>query len=115
MAEPNPTCGDTGAVATCVEAAAVSVPADEAACAAVTDLVTHAACTAVAGSVPFRLDSVDEGANTLTLAAGSLASELVPGQKLQLGNATGQICAAAPAGADLTVLDVTGLVVALRV
>ena len=109
--EANPTCGDTGAVATCVEAAAVSVDADEAACAAVTDLVDYTACIAVMSSVPFQLDAIDEGANTLTLAAGSLASELTPGQKLQLGHATGQICAAAPVEADLIVFQVTGLVV----
>ena len=111
--EANPTCGDTGAVARCEETAAVSVLADSAACSAVTDLLDFSACAAVTGSVPFALDSLDDAANTLTLASGSPASELMPGQKLLLGNATGQICAAAPTATDLLVIQVSGLVVTL--
>ena len=113
--EANPTCGDTGAVATCVETQVdpLSVPQDLIACGAVEDLTDHTACGGVIGDVGFFVDTIDDSANSITLAAGSGASILGPGQKVLLGNRTGQICLAAPGGVDLLIVQVAGLVVSL--
>eukprot|EP01043_Picozoa_sp_COSAG02_P052692 COSAG02_NODE_5716_length_4101_cov_2.727886_1_plen_1022_part_00 len=50
--------------------------------------------------------SIDESADTVTLA--QIDASVAAGQALQLSDAAGQTCAAAPKGQDLTVLSVSG-------
>ena len=59
--------------------------------------------------VAAALASVDDSANTVTLAQTD--ASIAAGQTLQLTDAGGQTCAAAPKGRDLTVLTVSGAAV----